>query len=109
MTASAQTAANQLTWLASGEVNEARELSLARLMIPANTTTELHQHPDCEEVVSVLEGVVSCERGGNWTFHHAGEAIVVSRGVIHRLRTGGEPALVLLAYSSPARTYVRVG
>jgi quercetin dioxygenase-like cupin family protein len=109
VTAPTQTASNQLTWLANGEVNEARELSVARFTIAANTTTELHQHPDCEEVVSVLEGVVSCERGGPWTLHRAGEAIVVSRGVIHRLRTEAEPALVLLAYSSPARTYVRVG
>jgi quercetin dioxygenase-like cupin family protein len=69
-----------------------------------------HVHPDCEEVVYVLDGQVEHTLGGQSTILAAGDLIVVPRGVPHRLiNKSGAAVRAYIVFSSPARTFVPTG
>ena len=69
-----------------------------------------HIHPNCEEVVYVLEGSVEHMLGEQQTRLEAGDLIVVPRGVPHRLfNDGSMPARTYIAFSSPDRQFVPTG
>ena len=68
-----------------------------------------HVHPNCEEVVYVLEGEVMHTLGAQSVVLRAGDLIVVPRGVAHRLANEGDvPARTYITFSSPEREFVPV-
>lgn len=68
-----------------------------------------HVHPNCEEVVYVLEGEVLHTLGAQSVVLRAGDLIVVPRGVAHRLANeGATPARTYITFSSPDRKFVAV-
>lgn len=69
-----------------------------------------HTHPNCEEVVYVLEGEVEHTLGDQRTTLRAGDLIVVPRGVPHRLQNpGGAPARAYIVFSAPDRRFEPTG
>jgi quercetin dioxygenase-like cupin family protein len=69
-----------------------------------------HVHPDCEEIVCVLEGEVTHTLGDQRTLLGAGDLIVVPRGVPHRLiNEGGVSVRAFIVFSSPDRRFVPTG
>jgi quercetin dioxygenase-like cupin family protein len=69
-----------------------------------------HIHPNCEEVVYVLEGEVEHTLGVERTTLRTGDLIVVPRGVPHRLlNTGSAPARAYIVFSSPDRRFEPTG
>lgn len=68
-----------------------------------------HIHPNCEEVVYVMEGEVQHTLGAERTTLRAGDLIVVPRNVPHQLiNTGRAAARVYIVFSSPDRQFVPV-
>ena len=68
-----------------------------------------HVHPNCEEVVYVLEGEVEHTLGAQTTTLRAGDLIVVPRGAPHRLiNTSGAACRAYIVFSSPDRQFVPV-
>ena len=66
-----------------------------------------HVHPNCEEVVYVLEGEVRHTLGVQETVLRAGDLIVVPRNVPHRLiNNGAAPVRVYIVFSSADRRFV---
>ncbi len=66
-----------------------------------------HTHPNCEEVVYVLEGVIDHTLGEALAHLSAGDLIVVPRGAPHRLiNNSGAPVRTLIVFSSPDRQFV---
>jgi quercetin dioxygenase-like cupin family protein len=73
---------------------------------PGSSNVE-HVHPNCEEVVFVLDGEVEHTLGGQSTTLRAGDLIVVPRGVAHRLiNTASSPVRAFIVFSSPDRQFV---
>jgi quercetin dioxygenase-like cupin family protein len=69
-----------------------------------------HIHPNCEEVVYVLDGVVEHTLGDQRTTLRAGDLIVVPRGVAHRLlNTSEAPVRTYIVFSSPERRFEPTG
>jgi len=69
-----------------------------------------HVHPNCEEVVYVLEGSVEHTLGEQQTRIEAGDLIVVPRGVPHRLFNDGPVAArTYIVFSSPDRRFEPTG
>jgi quercetin dioxygenase-like cupin family protein len=69
-----------------------------------------HVHPNCEEVVYVIEGEVEHTLGDASTRLRQGDLIVVPRGVPHRLiNTGSEACKTYIVFSSPDRQFVPTG
>jgi mannose-1-phosphate guanylyltransferase/mannose-6-phosphate isomerase len=95
-----------IEWLASEEVGNSKELSLARMTLPPGSANDLHIHGNCEESVYVARGRVECTADGSSTLLEQGEQTVVPRGAVHRLRNAGsEPCEIILSYSSAAREF----
>ncbi len=66
-----------------------------------------HTHPNCEEVVYVLEGVIDHTLGEQLAHLSAGDVIVVPRGAPHRLvNNSAAPVRTLIVFSSPDRQFV---
>jgi len=69
-----------------------------------------HVHPNCEEVVYVLDGEVQHTLGDQSTRLRAGDLIVVPRGVPHRLFNDGPAAArAYIVFSSPDRQFEPTG
>jgi quercetin dioxygenase-like cupin family protein len=69
-----------------------------------------HMHPNCEEVVFVLEGEVEHTLGDQSAVLRAGDLIAVPRDVPHRLINRGDaPVRALIVFSSPDRQFVPTG
>lgn len=95
-----------IEWLANAEVGNSRELSLARMTLPAGKATDSHAHGNCEEAIYVLRGRVECRVAGGVLPLQAGERAVVPRGAVHAIRNAGAaPAELMLSYSSAAREF----
>jgi len=95
-----------IEWLAGAEVGNAKELSLARLSIPAGKGTDVHIHGNCEEAVYVVRGRIECTTNGESVTLAAGERSIIPRGAVHALRNvGAEPAEIMLSHSSAAREF----
>ncbi len=66
-----------------------------------------HTHPNCEEIVYVLEGAIDHTFGEQLARLEAGDVIVVPRDVPHRLvNNGAASARTLIVFSSPDRQFV---
>ena len=69
-----------------------------------------HIHPNCEEVVYVLDGEVEHTLGDQRTLLRAGDLIVVPRGTPHRLlNTSTAPVRTYIVFSSPDRRFEATG
>jgi quercetin dioxygenase-like cupin family protein len=69
-----------------------------------------HVHPNCEEIVVVLDGAVEHTLGGQSTRLGPGDLIVVPRGVPHRLFNDGSAVVrALVVFSSPDRQFEPTG
>ncbi len=68
-----------------------------------------HIHPNCEEVVYIMDGEVEHTLGDQSTVLRAGDLIVVPRGVRHHLINHGDaPLHAYIVFSSPDRQFVEV-
>lgn len=95
-----------IEWLAGGEVGNARELSLARLVIEPGKSGDTHVHANCEESIYVIRGEVACRIGESTETLCAGRHAVVPRGAVHSIRnTGAAPAELVLGYSAAVREF----
>jgi quercetin dioxygenase-like cupin family protein len=85
------------------------EVTVGLATFDAGKSNVQHIHPNCEEVVYILEGEVEHTLGGQSTFPRAGDLIVVPRGVPHRLvNRGDRPVRAYIVFSSPDRQFVPV-
>ena len=86
------------------------EMTVGLAVFDAGKGNVEHTHPDCEEVVYVLEGEVEHTLGDQRTTLRAGDLIVVPRGVPHRLlNRGSAPVRAYIVFSSPARRFEPTG
>ena len=86
------------------------ELTIGLAVFDAGKSNVEHIHPNCEEVVYVLDGEVEHTLGDQATRLRAGDLIVVPRNVPHRLiNRGGAACRTYIVFSSPDRHFVPTG
>lgn len=101
------TAFGAVHWISREGDPPGAEMTVGLAVFDAGKSNAEHVHPNCEEVVYVLEGSVEHTLGGQRTMLHAGDLIVVPRGVPHRLiNTTDAPVRVYIVFSSPDRQFV---
>lgn len=97
-------------WLARKGDPPGAEMMTGVAAFAAGKGNAEHVHPDCEEIVYVLEGAVMHTLGDEATTLHASDIIIVPRGVPHRLAAmDGADARALIVFSSPDRQFVPTG
>ena len=86
------------------------ELAVAMATFDDGGDNAEHTHPNCEEVVYVIEGEVEHTLGDQTTVLRAGDMIIVPRHVPHRIinRTGAACRMLIL-FSDAEREFVPTG
>ena len=86
------------------------ELTVGLAVFDAGKSNVEHTHPNCEEVVYILDGQVEHTLGEQTTILRSGDLIVVPRNVPHRLfNTSDAACKTYIVFSSPDRQFVPTG
>jgi mannose-6-phosphate isomerase-like protein (cupin superfamily) len=94
----------EMDWLANSELGSSESVSVARMRVAPEGITERHRHPNCDEVVLVLEGKGELELDGKSFNLAPGDCRVVPAGRRHLDRNVGSQELLLVhTYGSGQR------
>lgn len=94
-----------LTWYASGKLGNSRDITVGRCLIKPGCENPLHSHPNCSEVLIVLQGrIMHTIEGGREEALTEGDVIAIPAALPHRARNICEgDAVLLVAFSSADR------
>jgi quercetin dioxygenase-like cupin family protein len=95
----------QLTWFASGALGNSTHQTVGRCIIKPGMANPRHTHPNCAEVLVVLQGTIAHELGdGTECTMQIGDVISVPEQVPHRARNiGADDAVLYISFSSAER------
>ncbi|MGI9482380.1 MAG: cupin domain-containing protein [Hyphomicrobiales bacterium] len=97
-----------MEWLMEDAIEQGAGLSLARMTVAPGTLSEAHCHPNCTEAIHVLEGAVRQRKGDAWVEMRQGETVLIPANTVHQTHNKlKETAVLMVAYSSGAREYLR--
>lgn len=94
----------EIRWIWNGKINPDAEQTLGHVIIYSGEKNTLHAHPNCEELMYILEG--ECDHWvGNEVYHlKPGMTIVLPRETEHyAVVTSEKPLKALIFYSTPSR------
>ena len=96
-----------MTWMVSGELGNASEMTFGRVTIKPGNCNPRHCHPTCEEVLHLLSGELEHSLGDQRIRMSAGDSIVIPAGVFHNaVNVGDVPADMIVCFSSAQRDFV---
>jgi quercetin dioxygenase-like cupin family protein len=95
-----------MQWLASGEIGNARGLTLGRVVIKAGKANPRHRHRYCEEVLYLLKGRLRHTLGDQAHDLRPGDTITVPADVFHNaINVGDDDAEMIVAFDSRQRDF----
>lgn len=99
-----------ISFFASDTVGPASDQSLGKCVIFPGKALPKHFHPNCSEVVHVLQGRITHTVAPDEVAElYAGDTIIVPAGFAHQARNvGDENAVLLIAFSAARREFVVV-
>lgn len=99
-----------LTWLANAELGNSTDLTVGKCVLKAGAENPLHRHPNCSEVLVVLEGTIEhVIEDGRKVRMNPGDCINLPVNLPHKAQNvGSEDAILLIAFSSAYRETVEV-
>jgi quercetin dioxygenase-like cupin family protein len=94
-----------ITWLHSGPFSGSEELTVGEVVIKSGHCNPVHIHPNCEEVLYLLDGELEHSCGDETPYHLSpGESICVQRNVLHNATCVSEnDARMMVSFSSAFR------
>jgi quercetin dioxygenase-like cupin family protein len=93
-----------LAWLVDANRMEGAEQAFGVVTIDAGQRNPLHRHPNCEELLYVLQGTADHTLGDDMVQLKAGDIIRIPRGVPHYAQaTGDGPLVAVISFSSGNR------
>ncbi|MGI8486353.1 MAG: dimethylsulfonioproprionate lyase family protein [Thermomicrobiales bacterium] len=94
----------KLVWLVGEAQMPGAEQTLGVVTIHPGSRNPLHRHPNCEELLYVLEGEAD-HKLGDEVFHiRAGDVIRIPRGIEHWAEAkGNSPLVAVISFSSADR------
>lgn len=97
-----------LTWFASGGLGNSNDLTLGRCRIKPGQGNPRHYHPNCAEILVVLQGrVTHTVAGGGVAELGEGDTVTISPNVWHCAKNIGQnDAILLIAFTSADRQTV---
>ena len=98
-----------LTWLASGNLENAEGVTVGRVVIKKGQANPPHAHNNCEEVLYLLHGRLEHWVGDEMAVMEPGDTITIPAGVKHNARSiGDEDAEMMVVYASAYRDMVEI-
>ena len=97
----------QLEWMVSGAIGNSDTMTVGRCTINPDDQNPAHYHPNCDEVLHVLQGSIDHRLGDEILAMEAGDTISIPSGTIHNARnTSDQPAILMITFSTPDREVV---
>ena len=94
----------RLVWQISGALGNSETMTLGRCVLPPGEANPRHHHPNCDELLEVLEGAIVHSWDGEEITMERGDVISIPPGVVHNARNAGsEVAELLICFSSAWR------
>jgi quercetin dioxygenase-like cupin family protein len=95
----------ELTWFASAAQGNSAEITVGRCVLRPGQSNPRHSHPNCSEVLVVIEGSIEhAVDGGGVVKMGPGDTITVAPDFIHRAKNlGQDDAVMFIAFSSARR------
>jgi quercetin dioxygenase-like cupin family protein len=93
-----------ITWLMNERICPGAQQTFGIVYIHAGTRNTMHSHPNCEELLYVLQGQCDHSLGDECHSLKAGDLIRIPAGTAHHAtNTGWAPVVMVISYSSPNR------
>lgn len=94
-----------LTWFANRELGNSDEMTVGRCVLNPGEGNPRHYHPNCSEVLVVMQGRVEHTRDdGEMTEMNVGDTVSVPPNIWHQAKNiGDEEAVLFIAFSSADR------
>ncbi len=93
-------------WLVEDTLVDGADLSVARMTLKEGACSECHSHPNCNEVIHLIQGSVEQLVGSERFALQAGDTAFVPRGSPHQSRNvGAGDAVMIVSYSAGKRIY----
>lgn len=94
----------RLSWLIGEEHTPGAEQTLGVVTIAPGKRNPLHMHPNCEELLYVMEGEADHKLGDEMYHIAAGDVIRIPRGVPHWAQAKGDtPLVAVISFSAADR------
>jgi quercetin dioxygenase-like cupin family protein len=98
----------RLEWMVSGPMGNSETMTVGRCYIDPGQANPRHHHPECDEVLHVLEGTIEHSADDQLVRMGPGDTISIPQGVVHNARNVGDTqAVFVIAFSSANRTMVK--
>ncbi|MGF1485238.1 MAG: cupin domain-containing protein [Opitutales bacterium] len=94
-----------LRWFADAALGNSEALTVGQCSLPPGNANPRHRHPNCEEVLVVLQGEIEHTGPGDQPARmRPGDAVTIPAGLWHNARNvGNGEAILLIAFSSAHR------
>lgn len=97
----------RLVWMVSGRQGNSSTMTVGRCYIDPDQANPRHYHPNCDEVLHVLEGTIEHTLDDAVVVMNAGDTISIPQGVMHNARNiGSAQAVFVIAFSTADRQAV---
>lgn len=97
----------RLVWMVSGALGNSTTMTVGRCYIDVGKANPRHYHPNCDEVLHVLQGTIRHSCGDEVVTMTAGDTISIPTGEVHNAENiGDEPVICVIAFSTPDRQVV---
>jgi quercetin dioxygenase-like cupin family protein/type 1 glutamine amidotransferase len=94
----------KLEWFASRELGNSISMTVGVATISVGKENPLHRHPNCDEILHVIQGHIMNRVGDKEYEMRAGDTVTIPEGTWHNARNiGTEDAVLSISYSSPDR------
>jgi quercetin dioxygenase-like cupin family protein/type 1 glutamine amidotransferase len=94
----------KLEWFASRELGNSTSMTVGVATISVGNENPLHRHPNCDEILHVIQGHIMNRVGDKEYEMQAGDTVTIPEGTWHNARNiGSEDAVLSISYSSPDR------
>lgn len=97
----------KLHWQVSAAIGNSETMTVGRCFINPGEQNGVHMHPNCDEILSVLNGRIEHSWDGRTFEMRAGDVISIPSGVFHNARNLGDDVVELaISFSSAYRETV---
>jgi quercetin dioxygenase-like cupin family protein len=95
----------ELAWFCSKEQENSQTLTVGRCTLKPGAANPRHYHPNCDEVLYVLEGkILHSMENGRTVEMNTGDTISIPKGVPHNAKNIGDgKAVLMICFSSADR------
>lgn len=94
----------RLVWMVAGRMGNSDTMTVGRCYIDPGAANPRHHHPNCDEVLHILQGTIEHTAGDDVVEMGPGDTISIPAGVIHNARNvGQDQAIFVISFSTPDR------